>query len=162
MVSYRPNVAALMTNLEGNLLICERTTIPGSWQFPQGGIDSGESALDALHREVSEEIGLSPSHYEVLSHRSGYRYLYPEKVRLAKLKKHGNHGQEQTYFHCLLNPNAPPINVSQSPPEFSAYRWISPDEFDLDWLPSFKRETYAAVLSDFFGMITEPPHSQKL
>ncbi len=150
MVNYRPNVAALIVNSAGNLLICERWHIPGAWQFPQGGVDDGETAKEALFREVREEIGLESHHYEVISQREGYRYLYPEDARNKKLRKHGNHGQEQTYFLCQLKPNAPRVNVNQRQPEFRAYRWILPEEFDLDWLPAFKRDVYRDVMRDFF------------
>ena len=153
MVRYRPNVAALMVNEDGNLLICERTTILGAWQFPQGGVDAGEELEEALYREVWEEIGLRKGHYEIISSKEGYRYLYPAEVRTKKLKKHGNHGQEQTYFLCKLKPDAPQININQSPQEFCAYRWIEPSEFDLDWLPNFKHEVYRAVMKDFFGIL---------
>ncbi len=150
MVRYRPNVAALIVNVEGSLLICERSTMPGAWQFPQGGVDTNESLLDALFREVREEVGLEGKHYQVLEQRTGYRYLYPEHVRNKKLRKHGNHGQEQTYFLCQLKSNAPQVNVKQKQAEFRAYRWILPEEFDLDWLPAFKRELYQTVMRDFF------------
>jgi putative (di)nucleoside polyphosphate hydrolase len=150
MVRYRPNVAAVMVNAAGSLLICERAGISGAWQFPQGGVDLGESPEQALVREVREEIGLEPCDYEVVGQRDGYRYLYPREVREKKLRKHGSHGQEQTYFLCRLNPGAPQIDVHQTPPEFQAYRWILPEEFDLDWLPSFKRDVYREVMSDFF------------
>ena len=150
MIRYRANVAALVLNSTGNLLICERSTLPGAWQFPQGGVDSGETLEQALHREVHEEVGLQSHHYKVSHHRAGYRYLYPEEVRRKKLRKHGNHGQEQTYFLCHLQPSAPPVNVNQRPREFRAYRWILPEEFDLDWLPAFKRDVYRDVMRDFF------------
>ncbi len=152
MVRYRPNVAALIVNTAGNLLICERWNVPGAWQFPQGGVDAGESLEEALYREVREEVGLSKDHYEIKDCRDGYRYLYPEEVRLKKLRKHGNHGQEQSYFLCELKPGAPAVNVNQKQPEFQAHRWILPEEFDLDWLPSFKREVYREVMRDFFGV----------
>lgn len=152
MVRYRPNVAALMVNPVGNLLICERWTIPGAWQFPQGGVDAGESLEQALFREVREEVGLTPDHYRVVAQREGYRYLYPETVRGKKVRKHGSHGQEQTYFLCLVNGDAPQVNVNQKPREFRAYRWILPIEFDLDWLPAFKRDVYREVMRDFFGV----------
>jgi putative (di)nucleoside polyphosphate hydrolase len=153
MIRYRQNVAALMINENGGLLICERTTIPGAWQFPQGGVDDGEDLEEALFREVREEIGLNKEQYEILRSKEGYRYLYPPDVRAKKIKKHGNHGQEQTYFLCQLKPGAQEINVRQCPQEFSAYRWIEPGEFDLDWLPRFKHEVYRDVMKDFFGII---------
>ncbi|MFD2257743.1 NUDIX domain-containing protein [Luteolibacter algae] len=156
MVRYRPNVAALILNKDGNLLICERYTVPGAWQFPQGGVDSGEALEAALFREIREEIGLEKNHYDVLESRGDYRYLYPPDVRAKKIKKHGNHGQEQTYYLCQLKDDAPPINVNQSPQEFRAYRWIHPEEFDLDWLPSFKHEVYSSVMQDFFGISLMP------
>jgi len=150
MVRYRPNVAALMVNPAGALLICERVTIAGAWQFPQGGVDPGETIEQALFREVREEVGLEPQHYEVIRHREGYRYLYPPQVRGKKIRKHGSHGQEQTYFLCHLKPDAPSVDVNQKQREFSAYRWILPEEFDLDWLPPFKRAIYREVMRDFF------------
>lgn len=155
MVRYRPNVAALMTNEDGNLLICERCTIPGAWQFPQGGVDPGENIEEALYREIREEIGLSKEHYDILNRKDGYRYLYPADVRSKKIQKHGNHGQEQTYFLCKIRPESPEVNVNQSPREFRSYRWIHPVEFDLDWLPGFKREVYRAVMKDFFNIDLE-------
>ncbi|WP_386781127.1 NUDIX domain-containing protein [Luteolibacter ambystomatis] len=154
MVRFRPNVAALMVRPDlGQLLICERSTLPGAWQFPQGGVDAGESLEDALFREVREEIGLLPRHYEVVRMLDGYRYLYPAEARGKKLKKHGFHGQAQTYFLCHVRPEAPEVNVDQRPREFSSYRWIAPDEFELEWLPAFKRDVYRRVMRDFFGVL---------
>ncbi len=155
VISYRPNVAALVVNPAGSLLICERKTAPGAWQFPQGGVDAGETVEQALFREVREEIGIAPKFYDVIEKRDGYRYLYPPAVRVKKVRKHGNHGQEQTYFLCHLKPYAPQVNVHQKPPEFRAYRWILPTEFDLDWLPGFKRDVYREVMRDFFKVELE-------
>lgn len=149
---YRANVAALVTDLSGLLLVCERWGIPGAWQFPQGGVDHGESLRDALARELREEVGLCPDDYEIIASRGGYRYDYPPGVREKKLRQHGHHGQEQTYFHCRLTPHARRVDVRQQPPEFQACAWIRPDEFRLEWVPEFKHEVYRAVLNDFFGV----------
>lgn len=152
LVNYRPNVAALIIRGDGSLLICERWTIPGAWQFPQGGVDSGETLEAALFREVKEEIGIGSKYLKVIKKRGGYRYLYPEGAQQKKLLKHGNQGQEQTYYLCELLDTAPPINVNQRPREFRGYRWIEPTEFDLDWLPDFKKGVYRQVMRDFFGI----------
>jgi putative (di)nucleoside polyphosphate hydrolase len=152
MVRFRPNVAALIVDADGKLLVCERSNVPGAWQFPQGGVDEGESPSAALVREVREEVGLPKSAYRIVGFRDGYRYLYPEDVRRRKLRKHGFHGQEQTYFLCRLEPGAPPINVDQKPREFGDYRWINPADFDLQWVPEFKRDVYRQVMQEFFAL----------
>ena len=157
MPSYRPNVALLLLDDRDHLLICERMNLEGAWQFPQGGIDEGESPLEALLREVQEEIGLPPSGYEVLESRDGYDYLFPPDVRRRRGKCTCFDGQSQTYFRCRLRKSAPPINVDQDPREFSRYTWVKPSLFDLNWLPAFKRPVYWRVLRDFFGVELEPP-----
>lgn len=151
MKKYRANVAALLVDERGRLLICERFKVPGAWQFPQGGIDEGESAEETLRREIEEEVGLPADSYEVKAMKNGYRYIYPNWV---KKRKRGAiyDGQEQTYFLCELKADAPEVNLEREPREFSQYRWVYPDEFSLSWLPEFKKEVYRQVLTDFFSV----------
>ena len=149
MANYRPNVAVLMMNRKGKLLICERINSEGSWQFPQGGVDPGEEVESALAREVDEEIGLKRKRYKILDMKNGYSYLYSKPV-----KKNGEmyDGQSQIYFLCKLRKGSPEINLEKHKPEFSQYKWIKPKEFQLSWLPEFKRQVYRAVMLDFFGV----------
>ena len=148
--TYRPNVALLLLDRDDQLLICERYRIEGAWQFPQGGMDKGETPLEALHREVEEEVGLPPSSYEVLEWRDGYRYLFPPGLKGGRSSRFD--GQEQTYFLCRLKAGAPPVNVDQEPREFGSHTWVEPRLFDLHWLPPFKRDVHRKVLRDFFGV----------
>jgi len=137
-----------MINEEGRLLICERKDFADSWQFHQGGRDYGETPREALAREIWEEISLLPQSYEVLEERGGYRYRFPQRHR-----KRGKYvGQQQTYFRCKFRGPDSLINLATRQPEFRSYRWIQPGEFDLRWLPDFKREVYAKVIRDFFGV----------
>jgi ADP-ribose pyrophosphatase YjhB (NUDIX family) len=53
-----PGVRAFIFNPQGELLL-EKQTHFDSWALPHGCIDVGESAFDALKREVQEETGLT-------------------------------------------------------------------------------------------------------
>ena len=146
-MKYRDNVAAILRNRKGEILICERLGISGAWQFPQGGIDEGETHEQALLREVWEEIGVSPKTLEIVERRGPYRYVFGN----GKTKK-GYHGKEQHYFLVEFSGTDSDIDVRTEHPEFQAFRWILPDRFELGWLPDMKREVYRLVFKDFFGL----------
>src|SRR3954465_13812895 len=92
-IKYKANVAAILRNARGRILICERLGVKDAWQFPQGGIDEGESAEQALVREVWEEIGLAATSFRILEKKGPYHYLYGN----GRIKR-GHHGKEQIYF----------------------------------------------------------------
>jgi 8-oxo-dGTP pyrophosphatase MutT (NUDIX family) len=52
-----PGVRALILDDRGGVLL-QKQVLFGSWALPHGCIDVGESALQALEREVREETGL--------------------------------------------------------------------------------------------------------
>ena len=144
--SYQPNVAGILRNREGKILICERATIRGAWQFPQGGVDTGETPEQAIVRELWEEISLDPGDFKFVRKRSGYRYVFPNG------KKRGHDGKDQTYFLCDFLAEDSKINVRTEHPEFQAWKWIAPSEFRRAWLPPMKIEVYVAVFRDFFDV----------
>ena len=63
---YRLNVGLIIANKEGKLLICKRKGM-NSWQFPQGGIDYGETPLKAARRELFEEVGIKSKSTKLIS-----------------------------------------------------------------------------------------------
>src|SRR5580765_5553037 len=107
-VLFRPNVAAILLNMDNEMLIAERAHIRGSWQFPQGGVDPGESLEEALLREVEEEIGVKPGKIQVLDQKGGYRYEFPK----GRLKYGIYGGQEQVYFLCRFLGHDEDININ--------------------------------------------------
>ncbi len=146
-MKYRPNVAAILRDAGGRILVCERIDCRGGWQFPQGGVDPGETHEQALARELREEISLLPEDYRVVERRGPYRYLLGN----GKVKK-GFHGQEQQYFLADFTAAESRINVRTAHQEFRDARWITPWQFQIEWLPPMKQPVYRAVLHDFFGV----------
>jgi len=146
-MKYQPNVAAILRRSDGRIFIGERVATPGAWQFPQGGVDDGQSHEEAMRRELWEEIGVKPEHYTLADKRGPYHYLFP-----AGLTKRGHNGKEQYYFLCEYLASDAEIDVATPHPEFRDWRWIKPEEFSLAWLPEMKVEVYRRVFQDFFGV----------
>jgi putative (di)nucleoside polyphosphate hydrolase len=146
-IKYKPNVAGILRNARGSILIGERLGVRDGWQFPQGGIDEGETPEQALIRELWEEIGVPAAYLRIVEGKGPYRYLYGN----GRIKR-GFHGKEQSYFLCDYSGPDDAIQVETEHPEFQDYRWISPVEFRLSWLPDMKRAVYRAVFTDFFGV----------
>jgi putative (di)nucleoside polyphosphate hydrolase len=144
---YRSNVAAIIQTADQKILIGERSDVRGAWQFPQGGVKKSESTLEALFRELREEVSLKPSHYRVIDSKGPYRYLFQ-----GGRKKEGFDGQEQFYFLVQLTAPNSYVQVETNVPEFSRIRWIEPVHFRVEWVPEFKQQVYRQVFLDFFGI----------
>ncbi|HEY0221475.1 RNA pyrophosphohydrolase [Lactovum miscens] len=117
MRKYRSNVAAIVMNSNGKLLIFERSDHQG-WGFPQGGKEVGESDEETLKREISEELGTTD--YELLAKAPDLlRYEFGEG-----LKPLGTEfiGQEQQYFLIQLGQNVQ-INFNTFPEEIEFLSW---------------------------------------
>ena len=56
---YRPNVGIVLMRTDGRLFWARRVNRDG-WQFPQGGMNTDETPLEAMYRELYEEVGRSP------------------------------------------------------------------------------------------------------
>jgi putative (di)nucleoside polyphosphate hydrolase len=145
---YRSNVAAIIKRKDGKILIGERSNVTGAWQFPQGGVKKSETLRAALSRELMEELSLTSAHYRVIESKGPYRYLFP-----PGRTKEGFDGQEQTYFLIEFIGTDSDLDVKTEEPEFLRFRWIEPSNFQIDWVPKFKREVYRRVFLDFFRVV---------
>jgi putative (di)nucleoside polyphosphate hydrolase len=151
---YRPAVAAIVQDRSGRILICERRDFPGAWQFPQGGIEPGETRRQALARELEEELCLPTSSYEIVAVIGPFRYRLP-----GGRTKGGFRGQSHHYFLLRLHAPKSKIDIHCAKPEFRRTRWVSPSEFKLEWLPPMKRRAYRAVFRNFFALNLRPPNN---
>lgn len=144
---YRPNVAVIVLSHEypnkKDIFIAERSDLTNIWQFPQGGIDEGESAEEALFRELEEEIGTRD--VEIIAEFPEWiSYDFPSHIA-AKMKPFA--GQTQRYYLVRLNEKAN-ININTEIPEFSDYKFVDFSELSK-YTAHFKRHVYEKVLSYF-------------
>jgi putative (di)nucleoside polyphosphate hydrolase len=144
---YRPNVAAVVVSPKYpekcEILIAQRTDVTDAWQFPQGGIDKGESSRTALLRELLEEIGTNDIEF-VAKFPGWITYDFPPSI--AKKMKPFD-GQRQQYYLVRLKSGAK-IDLNTEVPEFGKYKFIEFSEV-FNYISYFKRPIYKKVLAHF-------------
>ena len=121
-----------------------------AWQFPQGGIQRGETPQDAMFRELEEEIGLARPHVRILGRtRDWMRYEVPEQwMRRVKDGNAGYRGQKQIWFLLRMVGRDCDVRLRASGhPEFDAWRWHD------YWVPleaviDFNRDVYRQALQE--------------
>lgn len=72
------NVVAGLIFRNGQLLVCQRhgsAEFPLKWEFPGGKVEAGETDLDALRRELKEELDIEIRDARLLSR---YAHSYKE------------------------------------------------------------------------------------
>ncbi|MDR2100626.1 MAG: RNA pyrophosphohydrolase [Campylobacteraceae bacterium] len=145
---YRPNVAAVIVSSEYpfkcKIFIAQRSDIEDAWQFPQGGIDDGESPSEALLRELKEEIGTKKVEI-VAEYPDWLFYDFPSKIVSEKMYPYD--GQKQKYFLVRLKKSAK-LDIKTKHPEFTDYKFINADKV-LDYITHFKKPVYKKVLEYF-------------
>ena len=125
---FRAGVGAVIFNPRGQVLLLERTDVRGAWQFPQGGLDQGETPVEGARREAEEETGIAATALRLKGRYPDLlAYELPER---AQTKRTGL-GQVQYWFYFETRAvNAP---LEQLPPgEFRAARWVSFDRAVAD------------------------------
>ena len=154
---FRENVAVIVCNSEGKVLLCARADNVGlEWQFPQGGINEGETVLEAAFRELYEETGLKD--VELIKEMpNGVKYYFPDAVKI-KFSSNGtkNVGQNQRYVLVRLNNDNEKIDFYVNPQEveFKDYRWADIDEAPKK-IVYFKKDAYIKAVEYFKPYIDE-------
>ncbi len=152
---YRPNVGIILVNQRNEVFWGKRVR-EHSWQFPQGGINRGESPEQAMFRELHEEVGLYPDHVRVIGRtREWLRYEVPTQWVRREWRGHYR-GQKQIWFLLRLVGRDTDVHLRATDhPEFDAWRW---NEY---WIPlesviEFKRDVYRQALDELARFLVEP------
>ncbi len=153
---YRRNACAVVVNNEGKILLCKRTTIirrgfsprdttVDYWQFPQGGLDTGEDLVKGAQRELQEETGIV--HVSLLG-KAKYvnRYYWKNAIRpLLTRSRYHYKGQEQgTIFFKFIGLES---EIQLDDRELTSYQWLTSSEV-IQIIAPERREHAETVLAE--------------
>lgn len=147
---YRQGVGLVLFNPAGLVFTARRLdSKEPAWQFPQGGIDSGETPAVAALRELEEEIGTAKA--EIIAESPDWiSYDLPPDVADQAWKGRFR-GQQQKWFALGFLGTDADIDIHTEHPEFSEWRWMKLDEVSALIVP-FKRALYEQVVAEFLPL----------
>jgi len=145
---FRSNVAIVIGDGSGRLFWAKRLG-QTAWQFPQDGIDRGESVEDALYRELYEEVGLESGDINIIQRSKKWlRYNIPQQMQ----RKHSKPlciGQKQRWFYLQMTCDPEKVRFDTSgTPEFDDWQWVN-YWYPVNSVISFKRTVYRNALQEF-------------
>lgn len=113
-------VAAAIIVREGRVLAARRAdNEAGGWEFPGGKVEDGETPLQALERELSEELGCSVA--------SAWPY---DTVRREQ-------DGDVLVMDCFVTSLADGSDPARDERVHAELRWVDRNELaELDWLPA--------------------------
>lgn len=121
--SIRYTVAVIIHDANGNFLILRRNPVRyKGWGFVKGGIEAGETPLQAMVREVQEEIGIMihEADFQSLNYKSAY--YDNQKKRIVTVE----------WFTLALPPSTRLVLERE---EWVEYRWACYEEalYEVAW-----------------------------
>jgi putative (di)nucleoside polyphosphate hydrolase len=154
-LEYRLGVGAMLLNKNKKVFVGNRLKNmdkewENAWQMPQGGIDRGEDVIEALMRELQEEIGTNQ--VSIISESKDWlSYDLPEEI-IPKFWGGKFKGQKQKWFLMQLNGGDDLINIFTDHQEFKEWKWVELEVLP-DLIVSFKKDLYYKILNEFVPII---------
>jgi ADP-ribose pyrophosphatase YjhB (NUDIX family) len=125
-VKFTVTAAGIILDGEGRVLLIKDRFRPGSgWGIPGGFLQAGEEPVDALRREMREEIGLDVN-----------------QPRIYAVRTFARHSQLEVVFLVNASGDMQPKSI-----EVERVAWFTPDALP-DQLPSDQKKLIRSVLHD--------------
>jgi len=143
---FRLNVGVILSNGKGKVFMAKRIN-QDAWQFPQGGLNTGETLEDALFREIEEEIGINQANVNIAGCTKNWlRYKLPKK--LIRDVEPTCIGQKQKWYLLdFLGDDSQFCFNNSVKPEFDGWQWVN-YWYPLKQVIAFKREVYRRALKE--------------
>tara|TARA_B100000575_G_C23046084_1_gene602141 strand:+ start:237 stop:707 length:471 start_codon:yes stop_codon:yes gene_type:complete len=142
----RIGVGIIVLNNQNQVFVGKRKDNPGdNWQMPQGGVDKGESYINAMKRELLEETSIK--NIKILKEVDRiYEYELPDNL-VGIIWKGKFRGQKQKWFITKFLGNDSEINLNTKNPEFVDWKWIEPKLLPKV-IVNFKKNLYLDLLAE--------------
>ena len=142
----RSGVGIIVLNKENQVFVGKRKDNPGDkWQMPQGGVDKGESYINAMKRELFEETSIK--NIKILKEIDRiYEYELPDNL-VGIIWKGKFRGQKQKWFITKFLGEDSEINLNTKHPEFIDWKWIEPKLLPKV-IVNFKKDLYLNLLTE--------------
>jgi putative (di)nucleoside polyphosphate hydrolase len=147
---YRPNVGLMLIGPERRVFVGRRLNQPDAWQMPQGGVDKGETPVEAAFRELGEEVGTTKA-LLLRETRDWITYDVPAALQPPHWKGRWR-GQAQKWFALGFTGADADIDLAAHEQEFDAWRWSQADDL-LGLVVAWKRPAYEVVLKEFGDLL---------
>lgn len=169
---YRKNVGIILYNKLGKVLLAERAQVSSAynksaynWQFPQGGVDSGETTDVAVMRELFEETGIDEKKARIVYKDNVWRsYTFPAELRFASKLTHDYYknvnGQIQKWFLIEFSGDDSEIRIPNE--ELKSFKWVDMSLDLVQKVVPFKRTVYTNVINALLPILADIMKSRSL
>lgn len=140
-LKLRQKVRAVVVNDDGEfLLVRPHGYREGEWTLAGGGVEEGETAHQAIRREIAEELGVMLEE-ELERLPVGNRFIYSAEHKAKKALDHD--GQEAAMFVVRLPHDG---QLALQAEEIADARWFTADEALAAFPVAKQRQVFEACL----------------
>tara|TARA_B100000965_G_C19135027_1_gene559109 strand:+ start:80 stop:550 length:471 start_codon:yes stop_codon:yes gene_type:complete len=142
----RTGVGVAVLNSKNRVFVGKRKDNPiDKWQMPQGGVDPGETLIQAMKRELFEETSIKK--IKILKELDYWlEYELPENL-VGIIWQGKFRGQKQKWFVVRFLGSDSEINLKTKKPEFIEWKWLEINKLP-DVIVEFKKNIYKTLVKE--------------